>query len=69
MTIPDALTAVDELTVRARARSGVAPAYGLRYAAATDGFKRGDPMATGGEKSWPRVGRLDGRPWGILDGR
>jgi hypothetical protein len=51
------------------ARSGFAPAYGLRYATATDELKRGETVATGGEGTWPSVGRLDGRRWGETDGR
>jgi hypothetical protein len=30
---------------------------------------RGEPMATSGEKTWPPLGRTDGRRWGESDGR
>lgn len=50
-------------------RSGCTTAYGLRYAAATGELKRGETVATGGEKTWPSAGRLDGRCWGETDGR
>ena len=30
----------------------------------TEGLKRGETVATGGEETWPSAGRLDGRQWG-----
>ena len=43
--------------------------YGLGSATTGALPKRGEPMATSGEKTCPPVGRFDGRRWGETDGR